>query len=39
MLKMYNENHNAKENATRLIDNCELQATNAEHMCKFHKRK
>ena len=24
---------------TLLIDNCGLQATNAGHMCKFHKRK
>lgn len=36
---MYNEYHNAKENTARLMDNCGVQATNAGHMCKFHKRK
>jgi len=39
VFKMYNKYHNAKKNSTRLIDNCGLQATNAGHMCKFHKRK
>jgi len=36
---MYNKYHNAKKNTTHLVDNCGLQATNAGHMCKFHKRK
>jgi len=39
VFKTYNKYDNEKRNATRLIDNCGLQANNAGHMCKFHKRK